>query len=56
MNGDSVTNVLDLQLLVNVILGNVPASAAFDLNGDNSVSVLDLQILSNVMLGLRSCP
>jgi hypothetical protein len=55
-NSDSVTNVLDLQRLVNVILGTVSTSAAYDLNGDSSVSVLDLQLLSNVVLGLRSCP
>ena len=56
INNDSSTNVLDLQGLINVILGSSSPSPAFDLNSDGSINVLELQILSNVVLGLRSCP
>ncbi len=55
MNSDGAVNVLDLQMLVNAILG-VQGAAANDINGDSRVDVLDLQILCNVILGLRSCP
>jgi hypothetical protein len=56
MNSDASVNVLDLQKLINIILGLTASSGAFDLNGDGSINVLELQTLSNVVLGLRSCP
>ena len=55
MNGDTSVNVLDLQVLINAILG-VQGAAGRDLNNDGTVNILDLQILGNVILGLRSCP
>ena len=55
MNSDGAVNVLDMQMLVNAILG-VQGAAANDINGDSRIDVLDLQILTNVILGLRSCP
>ncbi len=55
LNGDSGVNALDLQRMVNIILGLASGSASFDLNSDGKVDVLDLQILNNVVLGLRSC-
>lgn len=56
-NSDGVTNVLDLQIMINAIMGiqTIPAGKG-DLNGDGRVDVLDLQILGNVILGIRSCP
>jgi len=56
INNDGAANIIDLQALVNVILGKTASSPAFDLNGDASVNVLDLQILIGVVLGTRSCP
>jgi hypothetical protein len=56
INSDTSVNVLDLQRLINVILGSGASSGAFDLNEDGSINVLELQILCNVVLGLRSCP
>ncbi len=53
VNGDGSVNVLDLQTLINAILGT---GAGRDLNGDGKVDVLDLQILGNVILGIRGCP
>jgi hypothetical protein len=56
LNSDSSVNVLDLQKMVNIVLGINSQSSSFDLNGDGKEDVLDLQILNNVILGLRSCP
>jgi hypothetical protein len=56
INNDKATNVLDLQLMVNIILGQSPSSGSYDMNKDGRVDVLDLQVLTNVVLGLRSCP
>jgi hypothetical protein len=56
-NSDGVTNALDLQIMVNAILGiQVMPAGKGDLNYDGRVDALDLQILGNVILGLRSCP
>ena len=49
LNGDGFVNVLDVQIMINAILGIAPNSGA-DLNGDGSVNVLDLQILVNMVL------
>jgi hypothetical protein len=55
INADQGVNALDIQRLINVILGSTcPGNC--DINGDGSVNVLDLQILGNVILGVRSCP
>jgi hypothetical protein len=57
LNNDTKTDALDLQIMVNAILGiSTPAAGTGDLNGDGRIDALDLQILSNVILGLRSCP
>ena len=56
LNADGVVNALDLQVLINVILGTQTLPGKGDLNGDGRVDVLDLQILADVILGLRSCP
>lgn len=57
LNGDSLINVLDLQILINAVLGTqLPANGKGDLNGDGRVDALDLQVLGNVILGIRSCP
>jgi hypothetical protein len=56
INGDSSVNALDVQAMVNAILGLRSSSSSLDLNGDGRVDVLDLQLLTNVVLGIRSCP
>jgi hypothetical protein len=56
INNDTSVDVIDLQVMINIILGVEPSMDAFDLNGDGGIDVLDLQILNNVVLGLRSCP
>jgi hypothetical protein len=50
INGDGVTNVVDVQLIINEALGVAPA--VDDLNGDGVVNVVDVQIVINAALGL----
>ncbi len=52
LNGDGAVNVLDLQLMINCILGRAPVAGS-DLNGDGRTDVLDLQLLVNLILGVR---
>jgi hypothetical protein len=49
LNNDGWVNVIDLQLLVNAILG-ISNVVGADLNGDGSVNVIDLQLLVNTIL------
>lgn len=56
INSDSSVNAIDIQAMVNIVLGINPSGNEFDLNSDARVDVLDLQILNNVILGLRNCP
>jgi hypothetical protein len=49
-------NVLDIQLLVNAIMGVPGSPTGVDLNSDGNTNALDLQLLVNVVLGLRGCP
>jgi len=50
VNGDGVVNVLDVQLVVNQILGVLTPTS--DINGDGVVNVVDLQLVVNAVLGL----
>jgi hypothetical protein len=56
INSDSQTNVLDLQSLVNAILGSDVCPGTCDINKDSGVNALDLQLESNVILGSATCP
>ncbi len=56
INRDGSVNVIDVQVLINVILGTTPNPGGCDVNTDGSVNVIDLQTLANVILGLRPCP
>lgn len=57
INQDAATNVLDVQLLVNIVLGITTAAPAIgDLNNDGTRNVLDLQLLVNAVLGISACP
>ncbi len=56
INGDTLTNVLDLQALANTILGKNACPANCDSNKDGSVNALDIQLESNVILGTATCP
>ncbi len=50
INQDGAVNVDDIQLIVNVILGNAANSRA-DVNGDGSVTITDVQTVVSDMLG-----
>jgi len=56
VNGDGAVDVLDLQVMINAILGINTNVSTQDLNADGVVDVIDLQILANVVLGVGSCP
>lgn len=49
INGDGLTNIVDLQLLINAILGLQQIPKA-DLNSDGQIDVTDLQIIVNLLL------
>ena len=51
-NGDSVINVLDVIIMVNMILGEVDIDLnTADINGDGLVNVSDIVLLINTILG-----
>ncbi|MEJ2111656.1 MAG: dockerin type I domain-containing protein [Acidobacteriota bacterium] len=56
INSDSSVNAIDIQAMVNIVLGIISSGNENDLNSDGRIDVLDLQILNNVILGLRDCP
>jgi probable HAF family extracellular repeat protein len=54
VNGNGVTNVADVQFLINQALGATRASN--DLNGDGAVNVADIQVVINAVLNLGCTP
>jgi chitodextrinase len=52
VNGDKGVDVLDIQALVNHILGIQSYGASADVNNDGSVDVLDVQLVVNIILGV----
>ena len=55
-NSDGQTNVGDVQILINIVLGPAVTDSRYDINKDGKVNILDVQVLTNVVLGVRSCP
>ncbi len=51
LNLDSITNILDIVLLVNLVLTNAEADDCSDVNGDGVLNVLDIVLLVNIVLG-----
>ena len=51
LNGDSISNVLDVVLLVNLVLGGGVAEGCNDVNSDGILNVLDVVLLVNIVLG-----
>ncbi len=51
LNDDSLTNVIDVVLLVNLILTNAEADSCSDVNGDGILNVIDIVLLVNIVLG-----
>jgi hypothetical protein len=52
VNQDGLVNVVDVQLVVDQILGQLPPAS--DINGDGQVNTIDLQMVVNATLG-RGC-
>ena len=53
VNNDGVINVIDVQVIVDQVLGLMPPIS--DLNGDGNINVVDVMIVVNAALGL-GCP
>mgnify|MGYP002037673391 CR=1 FL=1 len=51
MNDDSIINILDVILLVNIILGADNDPSMGDMNSDGSIDILDVILLVNIILG-----
>jgi len=50
LNYDSLINVQDVVIIINIILGNSQQTSAADLNNDGTVDVLDVVSLINIIL------
>lgn len=50
LNGDGVTNVTDVAVLQNMILGTISLDAAGDVNGDKTIDTSDVTYLISVIL------
>lgn len=50
INGDGMVDVIDLNTLINMILGSAEVTDAADLNGDTIVDVADMNALINLIL------
>ena len=50
MNNDTILNVLDIVIIVNIALGELDYLEFADLNNDNMVNVLDVVQLINLIL------
>ena len=51
LNGDSILNVQDIIVMVNIILGYDDDSEFADINGDGITNVIDVIQLVNAILG-----
>ncbi|MBC8256389.1 MAG: hypothetical protein H8E85_03690 [Candidatus Marinimicrobia bacterium] len=51
LNDDSLTNVIDVVLLVNLILSSAEVDTCSDVNGDGILNVIDIVLLVNIVLG-----
>lgn len=51
INGDSVVDVGDVNMLINMMLGKVDKTAQADVTGDGVVDVSDVNVIINLMLG-----
>ena len=50
VNNDTILNVLDVVIIVNIVLGELDYLECADLNNDNMVNVLDVVPLINLIL------
>ena len=52
INGDSIVNILDIIMCINIILGISETIDSADLNQDGIINILDVVTLVNIVLGL----
>ena len=50
MNEDSLLNVLDVIIVVNMAIGNLDVDLNGDMNNDGGINILDVVILANIIL------
>ena len=50
LNSDSVIDILDIVIMVNIIMGQIADSGNADMNSDGSINVLDIVQLVNLIL------
>lgn len=53
-NADGVVDALDIQLVINAVLGS--ACTTCDIIADGNIDALDVQLIINVVLGKSQCP
>jgi hypothetical protein len=51
VNGDEIVNAIDIQIVVNQVLGISTQTEAGDVNGDGSWDATDIQLVINTALG-----
>ena len=54
VNGDGEINILDINILINIILGSGGSSDNLrpDVNGDGEVNIVDVNMIINAILGM----
>jgi len=50
INSDGEVNVLDVIMVVNMILEQLPTQESADLNNDSDINILDVLLLVNIIL------
>ena len=51
INNDSIINILDIIMCINIILGTSETTESADLNQDGIINILDVVTLVNAVLG-----
>ncbi|MBQ7689880.1 MAG: dockerin type I repeat-containing protein, partial [Muribaculaceae bacterium] len=50
-DGNGITDIDDVNLVINIMVGRTPATDAADVNGSGNIDIDDLNLVINVMLG-----
>ena len=50
INGDTLINIQDVVVCVNIVLGFAPEVSTADMNGDGAINVQDIITLINIIL------
>ena len=50
-NGDGVVDISDINIMINMMLGNTAIDQNCDMNGDETIDISDINAVINVMLG-----